>query len=107
MFDPNILFIRQQAGKGSKIIWDIFEILIYCMDQMVVTIWVFFGFALVNCLTNLNCYNLQSCLVSCEKAGVLNLHRMLFDSLELRVTIYGLFDNKETEGQLQMLGGHF
>ena len=55
MFDRNILFIRQQAGKGSKIIWDIFEILIiYCMDKMVVSIWVFI-FALVNCLTNLNC----------------------------------------------------
>ena len=46
-------------------------------------------------------------MVSCEKAGDLNLHRMLFDSLELRVTISGLFDNKESEGQLQMLGGNF
>ena len=52
------------------------------MDKMVVTIWVF-CFALVNCLTNLNCYNLQSCVVSCEKAGDLNLHGMLFDKLEL------------------------
>ena len=42
MFDRNILFIRQQAGKGSKIIWDIFEILIiYCIGKMVVSIWVF------------------------------------------------------------------
>ena len=105
MFDPNILSIRQQAGKGSKIIWDIFEILIYTVWTK--WLWSFRVFALVNCLTNLNCYNLQSCVVSCEKAGVLNLHRMLFDSLELRVTISGLFDNKESEGQLQMLGGHF
>ena len=105
MFDPNILSIRQQAGKGSKIIWDIFEILIYTVWTK--WLWSFRVFALVNCLTNLNCYNLQSCVVSCEKAGVLNLHRMLFNSLELRVTISGLFDNKESEGQLQMLGGHF
>ena len=105
MFDPNILSIRQQAGKGSEIIWDIFEILIFTVWTK--CLWSFRVFALVNCLTNLNCYNLQSFVVSCEKAGVLNLHRMLFDSLELRVTISGLFDNKESEGQLQMLGGHF
>ena len=51
MFDRIILSIRQQVEKGSKIIWDIFEILvIYCIDKMVVSIWVFV-FALVNCLT--------------------------------------------------------
>ena len=51
MFDCIILSIRQQVEKGSKIIWDIFEILmIYCIDKMVVSIWVFV-FALVNCLT--------------------------------------------------------
>ena len=41
MFDRIILSIRQQVEKGSKIIWDIFEILvIYCIDKMVVSIWV-------------------------------------------------------------------
>ena len=61
MFDRIILSIRQQVEKGSKIIWDIFEILmIYCIDKMVVSIWVFLVAM---------CYG-----VSYEKAGDLYLH---------------------------------
>ena len=31
-FDFNILFTRQQVGKGSRIILDILKTLIYCVD---------------------------------------------------------------------------
>ena len=48
--DPNILSIRQQTGKGSEIISDIFETLIFTVLTKCVVI---LCFALVNCFKHL------------------------------------------------------